>query len=236
VEIKKITIAVCGDSFCSAYDTDTTHTDSRQHFSQILENQYNYKILHFAHGGFSNVGIFFQIQEAIQKNPDVIVYNKSYSSRIQISLQSKFEADKGLKNFVYHNNRIPSTHESWTGTLTSPILSSTVEGLENYPWVSKEKINAVKEYMGHLFDYNLQATVDDWLFDYWQNKILEGGILPLCFNNADIGKIAYDFSKTNPIYDTLFHTDHGTQEKIADNIHKKIINSYIVKKNNRRQS
>jgi len=225
MEIKKIIIAVCGDSYCSAY----TQTDSRQHFSQILENQYNYNILHFAHGGFSNVGICFQIQEAIQKKPDVIVYNKSYSSRIQISLQSKFEVGNGLKNFVYHNDQILSTHESWTGTLTSPILSSTVEGLENYPWVSKEKINAVKEYMVHLFDYKLQETVDNWLFDYWHNKIIAGGILPLCVNNVDIGKIAYDFSMANPTYDTPFHTDQITQEKIADNIHKKIINSYIVK-------
>ena len=59
----KITIAVCGESFCTACIVELKETGVRGHFSQILEDQYGYKILQFAHGGFSNTGIMFQIQE-----------------------------------------------------------------------------------------------------------------------------------------------------------------------------
>ena len=80
----KITIAVCGESYCTASTVDLKETGLRGHFSQILEDQYGYKILQFAHGGFSNTGIMFQIQEAVKHHPDVIVYNKTWASRVNI--------------------------------------------------------------------------------------------------------------------------------------------------------
>jgi hypothetical protein len=224
----KITIAVCGESYCSAMIVNLKETGLRGHFSQILEDQYGYKILHFAHGGFSNTGILFQMQEAVKHQPNVVVYNKTWNSRITIKVNEHlrpFWPDDGLKNFVYFDNHMPSTHMPWTGNLESPILSTVIQGLEHQSCVTGEKLNAVKQYVTELLEYDLQTTLDNWLFDYWHNKIIAAGMLPLCFNDADIGKVAYDFSKNHPTIDSPFHTDRATQEQVAANIHRKIVDN-----------
>jgi hypothetical protein len=222
----KIIIAVCGESYCTACTVDLKVTGTRGHFSQILEDQYGYQALHFAHGGFGNTGIFFQIHEAVKQKPDVIVYNKTWASRVSIQLNNTFRPEIGLKNFVYFDNHMASTHEPWAGNRNSPILSTVTQGLEHHSMnVHPKKIQAVNDYLGHMFDYDMQQMLDNWLFEYWHNKIAEANILPLCFNDDDIGKIAYDFSEANQTLDSLFHTDRATQEQVAANIHRKIVDN-----------
>jgi hypothetical protein len=223
----KITIAVCGESHCAASTVDLKETGLRGHFSQILEDQYGYKVLHFAHGGFSNTGILFQIQEAVKHQPDVIVYNKTWASRITIKLKDGFRPDDGLRNFVYFNPHMPSTHEPWAGTLNASILSTVPQGLENHSIVSPEKLHATKQYLTELFDYDMQQILDNWLFEYWHDKILAAGILPLKFTDDDIGKVALDFGEFNPTFDSPFHTDRATQEQVAANIHCKIVDKLL---------
>jgi hypothetical protein len=98
---RKIKIAVCGESFCTASIIDLKDIGLRAHFSQMLEDNYGYDVLHLSHGAFSNTGIFFQIQEAVKRKVDVVVYNKTWSSRIEIVQNDDFFPDAGLKNFVY---------------------------------------------------------------------------------------------------------------------------------------
>jgi hypothetical protein len=221
----KITIAVCGESYCSACTVDLKVTGTRGHFSQILEDQYGYNVLHFAHGGFSNTGILFQIQEAVKYQPDVIVYNKTWASRVTIKLKDGFQPDKGLRNFVYFNPHTASTHQPWVGDQHAFILSTVPQGLENHAIVSHEKLQATKQYLSEIFDYDMQQILDNWLFEYWHDKIITAGILPLCFNDPDVGKIAYDFSGINQTLDSPFHTDRATQEQVAANIHRKIVDN-----------
>lgn len=221
----KITIAVCGESFCTASIVDLKNTGLRGHFSQILEDQYGYKILQFAHGGFSNTGIMFQIQEAIKHKPQVIVYNKTWASRVTIKVKDGFRNDYGLKNFVYFDPHMPSTHEPWAGNQQAFILSTVPQGIENHEILSPAKLQAVKQYLAEIFDYDMQQVLDTWLFEYWHAKIATAGILPLCFNNEDVGKIAYDFSQANQTIDSPFHTDRATQEQVAANIHRKIVDN-----------
>ena len=160
----KLSIAVCGESFCTACLQELKYAGRRAHFSDILEDCYGYKILHFAHGGFSNTGIFFQIQEALKHNPDVVVYNKTWNSRLDIKINDPFQPYAGLKNFLYYNDHMPSTHESWAGKTNAAILSIVPHGLEHNKLVSSVQLNAIKEYMVHVFDYDLQKIKDDWLF------------------------------------------------------------------------
>jgi len=221
----KITIAVCGESFCAASSVNLKETGSRGHFSQMLEDQYDYKVLHFAHGGFSNTGILFQIQEAVKHQPDVIVYNKTWASRVTIKLKDGFRPAEGLTNFVYFNPHTVSTHQPWVGNQQAFILSTVPQGLENHTIVSHEKLQATKQYLNEIFDYDMQQILDNWLFEYWHNKIANANILPLCFNDTDIGQIAYKFSENNPDIDSPFHTDRATQEQVAANIHRKIIDN-----------
>lgn len=223
----KITIAVCGDSFCAASSVDLKLAGTRAHFSQILEDQYGYNILYYAHGGFSNRAILFQIEAAVKQRPSAIVYNTTWNSRIELVLNDRFNADSGMCNFVYYDPNAESSTKSYTGDKTSSLLSTVWQCIDQNPnfEITREQKTAVDLYLKHLFDDTIEETVKHWLFDYWRQRIKQAGILPICFNDADIGKIAYKFSSANRDYDTPFHTDRATQEIIAANIHRKIVDN-----------
>jgi hypothetical protein len=221
---RKIKIAVCGESFCTASIIDLKDIGLRAHFSQMLEDNYGYDVLHLSHGAFSNTGIFFQIQEAVKRKVDVVVYNKTWSSRIEIVQNDDFFPDAGLKNFVYFDPHMPATGQDYVGNKRAPIISTVWQGLDTSPFldISKEQLLAVELYLKHLFNYRMDQTVDDWVFEYWSDRMIKEGILPICFNDENVGKIAYDFSSKNINIDSPFHTDRATQEVIAANIDKLI--------------
>ena len=223
---RKITVAVCGDSFCAASidDLQVTKTGRRAHFSQMLEDIYGYRVLHFAHGGFSNAAIFFQIKEAINCHADVVVYNKTWSNRVELSFDNKFNISNGLKNFYYYDPHYESTNRPWSGKQYAPIISTSGHGIKNNPLftVPDECIKAIELYWKYLYNDGLHTTIDSWVFEYWHDKIVKSGALPIEFARESIGKIAYDFSQANPTFDTPFHTDRATQEQIASNVHNYI--------------
>lgn len=220
----KITIAVCGDSFCSASVDDLlqTNTGRRAHFSQMLEDVHGYRVLYFAHGGFSNMGILFQMRQAVNEQAHVVVYNKTWSDRIELYRNERFNLDAGLENFFYYDPHFESTHCGLVGKDNSTVLSTTASNIEHSPFfdISKEQLKAIDLYFKYMYNDAAQTTIDTWLFEYWHTKIAAAGALPIFFARSDIGQIAYDFSAANPTFDTPFHTDRATQEKIAANIHR----------------
>lgn len=220
-----ITIAVCGDSFCAASTTDLKLVGRRAHFSQILEDRYGYKVLYYAHGGFSNKAILFQIEAAVKQQPQVIVYNTTWTGRVDLTMREKFKIDSGMHNFVYYDPHAESTCQEYTGDDSGSILSTVWQGIDQNPnfTITREQKKAIDLYLKHLFCSTMEETIKDWLFEYWHSKIQEAGIVPIKFNDPDIGKIAYDFSWENRNYDTPFHTDRDTQEVIAANIHRRIV-------------
>ena len=226
---RKITIAVCGDSYCSAsiHDLKVTGAGTRAHFSQMLEDVYGYKVLYFAHGGFSNLAILFQIREAIKQKVDVVVYNKTWSNRLEIYRDDKFFAGRGLKNFVYYDPYYESSQSNLVGDSGASVLSTTHHGIEENPFfeISKEQKQAVDLYLKHLHNDNAKTLADEWMFEYWKSQMILNGILPVYFNDVDIGKIAYEFSFAHKNYDTPFHTDRATQEVVAANVHRKIVDN-----------
>lgn len=223
----KITVAVCGDSFCAGSTIDLKLAGTRAHFSQILEDQYGYQVLHFAHGGFSNTGICFQIQEAIARKPAVVVYNQTWSARVDLNMRDRFFSPAGTKNFIYHDPHACSSHQPWAGDLNANTLSAPWQGIDQktYVKITAEQKTAVELYLKHLVSYNMETAKDTWLMEYWHNQIQYAGMLPIRFNDADIGKVAYDFSEKNREYDTPFHTDRATQEIVAANIHRRIVDT-----------
>lgn len=230
---RQITVAVCGDSFCSAstQDLQVQKTGRRAHFSQILEDQYGYRVLHFAHGGFSNLAILCQIREALTLGVNVVVYNKTWSNRLELYRKDNFETQAGCKNFFYYDPNYESTSSEHTGDSTSAILSTTHHGIDRSPFfqVSKEQIHAIDLYFKYLYNDRMATMVDTWLFDYWHEQITKSGVLPLRFNDDGVGKIAYEFSAANPSFDTPFHTDRSTQEQVAANVHDRIQRHFVSK-------
>lgn len=230
----KIKIAVCGDSFCAANTQNNKSPGSyingvpiglRAHFAHILEDQYSskYEMLHLAHGGMGNTAIVFQMREAILAKVDVVVYNKTWSSRVNVAMHDNFYLDNGLRNFVYYNPHHPATGTELVGNMNAPVVSTVHQNLKNSPFFdfSKQQLTAVDLYIKHLLCCGLQETIDDWLFDYWREKIIAAGILPIFFNDT-VGKIAYEFSAKYPDLDCSFHTDRATQEAVAANIDRYI--------------
>jgi hypothetical protein len=218
-----IKIIVCGDSYCASGNSTIEDVSDRAHFSQILEDRYGYTVINFAHGAMSNVGIWFQIREAINLSPHVIVYNQTWSARVEIMMnRQNFTIEKGLKNFIYSNPNQASTGTKYVGNVKNGNVLSTVwQGLKDNPFVdlSDEQILAVNLYIKHLYNDKLQTEIDTWMFEYWRDQIIKHKIIPIRFNDAHVGEIAYKFGDSYG----LFHTDHATQEVIAKNIHQLLI-------------
>lgn len=224
---RKVTVAVCGDSFCAASinDLQVTGTGYRAHFSQMLEDVYGYQVMHFAHGGFSNVAILFQIKTALEHQADVVVYNRTWSNRLELYKTEKFFLGNGSENFFYYDPNYESSHQPWAGDRHSAVISTTHHSITQSPFfdITKEQALAVDLYLKYLYNDNAKTAVDTWLFEYWHNKIQQQGSIAICFNDADVGRCAYEFSAANPSFDTPFHTDRATQEQIAANIHRCIV-------------
>ena len=137
-------------------------------------------------------------------------------------MHDNFEPSQGLKNFIYSNPHMASTGSPHVGDSKAAIFSTVWQNLENSTFFdfTKEQLVAVDLYMKYFMNYNFQDTIDGWLFEFWHNKILDAGVLPVFFNNDNVGKVAYDFSGNNPNVDTPFHTDRATQQTVANNIHQ----------------
>jgi hypothetical protein len=228
----KTKIVVCGDSFCASPLIDYSINGARSHFSNMLEDTYNYDVVNLAHGGMSNVAIWFQLEQALKLNPDVVVYNKTWSTRIEITLrETTTDNHEVLKNFIYYDPCFSSTHTNYVGKVDknarvgSSIVSAPFENIENSPFfdLTKEQLTAIKLYLKYIYHDHIDSIIDGWVFEYWHARCLAQGVFTLCFNDKDVGAVAYDFSGKNREYDTPYHTDRATQEKVAANIHKKIM-------------
>jgi len=220
-ENKIKTIVVCGDSFCSAQPNE------RLHFSQLLEDKYNYHVINLAQGGMSNVGICFQIRQAVLAiKPDIVVYNITSPDRIELVMKDEFKIDNGLHNFVYAFKNNSSYGTQHVGTADSPIFSTVWAGLSQHGTipVSKDQQDAIRQYLIHLFDWNLKSETDSWMFEHWHRKMLELNIIPLRLRRGDqVSAPMYEFADKNPNYNVTYHTDAATQEQMAENIHRELL-------------
>jgi hypothetical protein len=226
MEIKKI--VVCGDSFCSA------GIHSETHFSQLLSNKYGYDVINIARGGISNTAICYQIKQAINMNPDLIIFRVTGSSRLDIPIK-KFNKHIGLRNFLYPWSYEHSHTSPHTGGVTGTVLSDTIEGFfvesrqQSLPENLKISISvkeAIKQYITYMYDDDLQTERDKWMIGYWLSQLEKKNIpyIEICENG--IGKEIYIYIKNNPdkIMQTVYHTDRVTQEIVADSIDQKIKN------------
>lgn len=219
-------VVVCGDSFCSAMPNE------RNHFSQILADQFGFEVINLARGGMSNLGICFQLKQAIALGPDVVIFNMADPSRVDIVMHDNYYTSLGLKNFVYHSPEDSSYGSEYVGDHNSAIFSTPCQAIESLSTfeVPTEKILAVKYYHSHLFNWRLKNDTDRWMLDYWRNQLKISGIKSIFLgsptdpNPIPAGRKIYDFVRKNPEYiaKKLYHTDQATQELVADLIYKEI--------------
>jgi hypothetical protein len=228
LDLNNLRIIVCGDSYCTSTIWD------RYHFSQILADSYGYNVTNLAHGSFSNVGICFQIQQAITMGPDIIIYNTTDPGRFELVLNSNFDHTRGLKNIVYFDDAVSSHSHPDTGDTNSPIFSTNYPRIKDTknPAITPSQIAAVDQYMKHFFDYGLKNETDSWMFGYWHQQIINAGIIPLRLSREDqLANPMYAYAKENPDCAAYYHTDLATQEILAKSIDQKL-KVLIEQKNN----
>ena len=227
MEIKK-KIIVCGDSFCSS------HNNERDHFSQLLEDEYGYLVVNLARGGIGNINICFQIQTAIRLSADCVIYRRTSSARIEIPVSDKpFDPVLGLKNFMYPCKDESTYGSPHVGGMDAPFFSYQLARLastdpkelalqDELVNLSSARREAVRMYMTYMYDEQLKQTTDNWAYAYWESKLSQNNVMAIDFNT--VGQVAYDFvAQTNGQYPKCYHTDRTTQETIANNIHEKIL-------------
>lgn len=229
----EIKVVVCGDSYCSA-----DNTRERWHFSQILNDRYDMTVTNLARGGISNLGICFQIKQAIELEPHVIIYNQTDPARVDIVMKSLYGKQVSLKEFIYPYTDDSSFYSPYVGHHTASIFSTMPHSLDKIKqiYVDPEKVTAVKYYHAHLFDWQLRKETDSWWFAHWHHQIEQAQILAIDLTSPNhthgqspIGKIMYDFVKHNPGWPKLYHTDRSTQELVADQLHEQIKNFWDKK-------
>lgn len=215
-------IVVCGDSFASA-DRFKPGT----HFSELLESN-GHAVTNLARGGISNVGIAFQLQTAVELNPDAVVFTTTGHDRIEMLLnKQKFIPGLGLKNFIYPYQSDLSTGSKYVGNVKSAILSDIIQSFveprldQPNELASESRAEIVKQYLVHFHDTKFKKIQNDWIIGYWKYRMKEQGIpFVHLYRNGPVGRQMYDYVDRNPqlIDQAVYHTDTETQHNLAQEL------------------
>jgi hypothetical protein len=235
----KYDIIVCGDSFSSAPVGGNPKTGKRDHYSQILQDQYGYKVLNLARGGMSNLGICFQMREAVDIGSRYVIYHKTWSSRINLLVNQSFTVENGLKNFIYpfaidestyckyvgHNSEFVTDQGVGTPDNSAGVFSTVWQELDKNPTVkvSKDQLQAIHGYMQHLFHEGLQDEVDSWMFQHWHQQIINAGMKPVELTETNFAEPMFNYYKTGLPENDPYHTDTETQILMAHLINQNIL-------------
>jgi hypothetical protein len=230
----KYDIIVCGDSFSSAPVHGNPKTGERDHYSQFLQDRHGYKVLNLARGGMSNLGICFQMREAINITSRYVIYHKTWSGRINLLVNQLFQVENGLKNFIYpfaidestyckyvgHNSNFVTEQGVGTPDNNAGVFSTVWQGLDKNPTVkvSKDQLQAIDGYLQHLFHEGLQDEVDSWMFQHWHQQIINAGMIPIELTDTNFAEPMFNYYKTGRPENDPYHTDTETQVLMAQRI------------------
>lgn len=213
-------VIVCGDSFMTA--------DARypgEHFSEVLIDTYGYEVLNLARGGMSNVGICFQLEQAIKLNPHMILYNTTDANRTAFPID-RFDPNKGLKNIRYTDSVSASCGNSFVGDESSPVIDDVLISLnDDTCWTTlgkKKKYNltedqktAIKYYTIYLHNEQFNEILQSWMLNYWKFEA-RSRLIPIFHVFNEIYHIWRhpEFLKG----DRVFHTGPLLQKELAKEV------------------
>jgi hypothetical protein len=164
--------------------------------------------------GTSNVSICFQIEQAIKLNADFVIFANTDVSRIDIPIKS-YQSGLGIANFDsnIYSNTIPS------------FIDGRSDVIDKFP-NNKELFTAIKYYVNFLFDYGLNAEINEWMIKYWVSVLEQKRINYLWINKHPMWDIVnkYVIENSDKIGDCTYHTDSITQVNLADKVKKYIDN------------
>jgi hypothetical protein len=187
-------IAVCGCSF-SAISTIPEYKET--HWSEILANKLDAKLISYARQGIGNNVIRLQIDEAIKDKADWVFIASTTEDRIEFPIEkfikikdednspnhaakkenrNGYRWEDGIKNFNYGN-----VHSY---RMIAETMFSVIENYDhNYriAKVDKNTRKAVESYAAFLYDAHWKRQVDNWVLfsGIWKLDSLK---IPFLFN------------------------------------------------------
>lgn len=161
---------VCGDSYMTP-----VITYPNTHLAELTADVLDYHLTVYARGGMSNLGICLQIEEAIKKKPDLILFNTTHYDRTEIPLNltkfDRFTIDRNpytMQDIIYEEQNSVSTYLKETNKNGPNFISDTLHRLlkdkdcyknvKDIPYIRQ----AVRYYFEFLHDPVWQRQKDLW--------------------------------------------------------------------------
>lgn len=198
-------VIICGDSYMSP-----TRNFSGTHFSEIFARELNFDLEVYAASGMSNGGIAIQLQSAIRKKPDLIIFGTTTPERVEIPL-----SDVDDKLYEYTRENLLYCHANDVSTEKSnqdpKLLSISLQSLLNPPWYSLGqdpytyhhamdrskfdlvrdfdlKVNSLKEYFLYLYDPIIKKQIDRYMMYAIIHELHCSGIPFLWVHDSILGE------------------------------------------------
>jgi hypothetical protein len=165
--MKNKKLIVCGDSWLAPVPANA----NIEHFSTILGNLINYKVVPFSRAGSSNKAICLQVESAIKQNPDLIILNTTNIERTEVVFKP-LKGEPTVSNLVHPYNDIIKTE---TENYDPRIVSSGIPDLLENNWqyfkqltnrltdsIVDSKKEALKYYITELYDSTWTYKIDVW--------------------------------------------------------------------------
>jgi hypothetical protein len=218
------TLVICGDSY---FTPDVRYPGT--HFSEHLTKHFN--VINLARAGMSNIGICFQMNQAINFNPAYMVVMRTSPGRLEIPV-GKLGPNVSLKDIRYCDQVSATVGNPHVGDENSPLISDVIETLiHDNCWTSGDKgkynltaeqKNAVKQYLLHLYDDELKFMIDDWSFSYWVYVAREKGIKVL-----DLDRMQTENPFTKPWEQGQFKMVYHTTPKQQIGLYNLVLSKLI---------
>ena len=187
-------LVVCGCSF-SAKSPKPDFI--RTHWSEILAEKLNAKLINLAVGGATNNFIRLQLETAKDLKPDFIIINATTPNRLELrNLEYKKSIfAKKIKNYSYKN----CYWNSFTGkgNLIGLPITTILDKKTNIP-ITEKQVRIVDDYLNDIYDEVWKTQLDRY--------VLTSGIYELYYNN-------YNFLFNQYLLDSDFVIDKNIKEK-----------------------
>tara|TARA_B100000497_G_scaffold128047_1_gene172809 strand:- start:6900 stop:7613 length:714 start_codon:yes stop_codon:yes gene_type:complete len=143
---------MCGDSYMTPSDS---HPNT--HFAELTAEALDYHLTVYSKGGMSNLGICLQIEEAIRKKPDLILFSTTSYDRIEIPLGYK---DSGLTDWhrrpytmqdIIRNDMAEDFEKENSSNLISDTLHRLLKNKRSYR--NLPKIDFIKQSIRYYFEF-----------------------------------------------------------------------------------
>lgn len=219
-------LAVCGDSYWSP-----TKKLPKTHFSEIISDELNYELLPLSRSGSSNAIICLQIEKAIEKSADIVIFGCTFETRLTVA-KKDFDLPFVLENTFSEYQYDQSTKYKSTKVANYTSISLNDSNLDDFT----KKHFLVKE------NYHTLTTQQSWMISYWIEQLINNNIKFLFspfqitkhnsrsnivfdrYANNNIGNIPYAYEDFNN--DPGYHTHPESQKLIARHIINKLGDCY----------